>query len=281
MRGIARFRAILRCENRAARAEGLDLGTRTKLCWFPTRVRPSRVTTSHAIFYSRGRRRSCHAGDVDLVPVVRRVSGRDGEQRRGGDLADRGGGVRRHPHRHRHARCRGPRGAGALAPAQSAGGGHSHDGLREPRDRHRRPSARRVGLSREAVLHRRAERARGARARAARGPVERAPALAGRASAAGGRGGPRRRERRDARPSRADRPDRPHPEHRADHGGERSRQGAGRARGARGQLPPRPALHCGQLRRDPRSPAREPALRACARRVHDGRAGQSGPVRRG
>ena len=224
---------------------------------------------------------ACHAGDVDLVPVVRRVQGRDREQRRGGDLADRGGGVRRHPHRHRHARCRGPRGAGALAPTQSAGGGHPHDGLREPRHRHRRPSAWRVGLSREAVLHRRAERARGARARAARGPVERAAALAGRASAAGGRGGPRRREQRDARPSRADRPDRPHPEHRADHGRERSRQGAGRARGARGQLPPRPALHCGQLRRDPGSPAREPALRACARRVHDGRAGQSGLVRRG
>ena len=193
------FAAVLRCENRAARAEGLDLGTRTTLCWFPIRVRPSRVTHTMPSSILVVDDVACHAGDVDLVPVVRRVQGRDREQRRGGDLADRGGGVRRHPHRHRHARCRGPRGAGALAPAQSAGGGHSHDGLREPRDRHRRPSAWRMGLSREAVLHRRSERARGARARAARGPVERAPALAGRASAAGGRGGPRRREQRDAR----------------------------------------------------------------------------------
>ena len=78
----------------------------------------------------------------------------------------------------------------------------------------------------------------------------------------------------------ADRPLRAHTEQRADHGRERHRQGAGRAGRPRGEpAPPAPA-RAGELRRDPRDPAGEPALRPREGRLHQRRADEPGPVRR-
>ena len=106
-----------------------------------------------------------------------------------------------------------------------------------------------------------------------------APAPA-RPPSAPGRGPARGRERLPAPGAGADRPVRARSQQRADHRRERHRQGAGRARHPRGEPPPPRPARGRELRGHPRYPPREPALRSRARRLHQRRAGEPGPLRR-
>ena len=189
-------------------------------------------------------------------------------------------GIRRHRGRRDHAGRQRAGGPGALPPAEPGRGGDPDDRPCHGGDGHRGAPQGRLRLPPEAV--------RAARPRALRAAPPSTPA-----AAPGGRA-PRRASGPPASSEElligtstahatragADRPVRVRSQQRAGDRRERHRQGAGRPRHPRGEPPPPRAARGRELRRHPGFPAREPALRPRARRLHQRRAGEPGPVRR-